>query len=46
MRTYEYKSITEGHKGADPGMTTIRERLQKAISRLVVFSIIPLVILT
>ncbi len=27
-------------------MTTIRERLQKAISRLVVFSIIPLVILT
>ena len=40
------KASQKGTKGQTPGMTTIRERLQKAISRLVVFSIIPLVILT
>lgn len=40
------KASQKGTKGKTPGMTTIRERLQKAISRLVVFSIIPLVILT
>ena len=40
------KASQKGTKGQTSGMTTIRERLQKAISRLVVFSIIPLVILT
>lgn len=40
------KASQKGTKGKTPDMTTIRERLQKAISRLVVFSIIPLVILT
>ena len=40
------KASQKGTKGQTPGITTIRERLQKAISRLVVFSIIPLVILT
>ena len=40
------KASQKGTKGQTPGMTTIRERLQKAISRLVVFSIIPLVIHT
>ena len=39
------KASQKGTKGQTPGMTTIRERLQKAISRLVVFSIITLVIL-
>ncbi len=36
----------KGTKGQRPGKTTIREQLQKAISKLVLFSIIPLVILT
>ncbi len=36
----------KGTKGQRPGKTTIREQLQKAISALVLFSIIPLVILT
>lgn len=36
----------KGTKGQASGKTTIRERLQKAISKLVLFSIIPLVILT
>ena len=40
------KASQKGTKGQTSGMTTIRERLQKAISKLVVFSIIPLVILT
>ena len=40
------KASQKGTKGQTPGMTTIRERLQKAISRLVVFSIIPLATLT
>ena len=40
------KASQKGTKGQTSGMMTIRERLQKAISRLVVFSIIPLVILT
>lgn len=40
------KVSQKGTKGQTSGMTTIRERLQKAISRLVVFSIIPLAILT
>lgn len=40
------KVSQKGTKGQTSGMTTIRERLQKAISRLVVFATIPLVILT
>ena len=40
------KASQKGKKGQLSGKTTIRERLQKAISRLVLFSIIPLVILT
>ena len=40
------KASQKGKKGQLSGKTTIRERLQKAISKLVVFSIIPLVILT
>ena len=40
------KASQKGTKAQTSGMTTIRERLQKAISRLVLFSIIPLVILT
>ncbi len=36
----------KGTKRQRPGKTTIREQLQKAISKLVLFSIIPLVILT
>lgn len=44
-----YMSTKESQKGTKAqasGKTTIRERLQKAIGRLVLFSIIPLVILT
>lgn len=40
------KASQKGTKEQASGMTTIRERLQKAISRLVVFATIPLVILT
>lgn len=40
------KTSQKGTKGQPTGKTTIRERLQKAISKLVLFSIIPLVILT
>lgn len=40
------KASQKGTKAQAYGKTTIRERLQKAIGRLVLFSIIPLVILT
>ena len=40
------KASQKGTKAQTYGKTTIRERLQKAIGRLVLFSIIPLVILT
>lgn len=40
------KASQKGKRGQLSGKTTIRERLQKAIGRLVLFSIIPLVILT
>ena len=40
------KASQKGTKAQTSGKTTIRERLQKAIGRLVLFSIIPLVILT
>ena len=40
------KASQKGTKAQASGKTTIRERLQKAIGRLVLFSIIPLVILT
>ena len=40
------KASQKGTKAQTSGKTTIRERLQKAISKLVLFSIIPLVILT
>lgn len=40
------KASPKGTKAQASGKTTIRERLQKAIGRLVLFSIIPLVILT
>ena len=40
------KASKKGTKAQASGKTTIRERLQKAIGRLVLFSIIPLVILT
>ena len=40
------KESQKGTKRQTAGKTTIRERLQKSISKLVLFSIIPLVILT
>ena len=40
------KASQKGTKAQASGKTTIRERLQKAISKLVLFSITPLVILT
>ena len=40
------KKSQKGTDGQATGKNTIRERLQKAISKLVLFSIIPLVILT
>lgn len=45
MSTKASQKGTKG-KGQSSGKTTIRERLQKAIRRLVLFSIIPLVLLT
>ena len=40
------KASQKGTKEQMSGKTTIRERLQKAISKLVLFSIVPLVLLT